>query len=112
LANVDSKLNGWKEKLISKGGKEVLIKAVVQAIPQYAMAIFKIPTSICKSVERKIARFWWQNNSTKPGIHWTTWEVLKQSKIHGGLGFRDLLAFNRALLGKQAWRLIQGPSSL
>jgi len=53
LGRVNSKLDGWKENLISKDGKEILIKSVVQAIPQYAMSIFKILVSLCRSIEKK-----------------------------------------------------------
>lgn len=65
LARVEKKLEGWKEKLISNAGKAILIKTVVQALPQYAMSLFKIPISICRALEQRISNFWWKQNSAK-----------------------------------------------
>ena len=40
------------------------------------------------------------------------WEKLSAPKIHGGMGFKDLTAFNLAMLGKQGWKFITEPDSL
>lgn len=57
LGRVNIKLEGWKEQLISKAGKEILLKTVVQALPQYAISIFKIHVPICKAIEKKDCKF-------------------------------------------------------
>ncbi|XP_075645808.1 uncharacterized protein LOC142616967 [Castanea sativa] len=47
LAN---KLAGWKEKLLSNAGKEILIKAVAQAVLSYTMSCFLLPKALCKEL--------------------------------------------------------------
>ena len=51
------KLKGWKEKLLSQAGREILIKAVVQAILAYTMSGFKLPKSLIKEIEVLIRKF-------------------------------------------------------
>lgn len=48
------KLQGWEEKLLSSAGREILIKAVVQAIPTYTMSCFKLPVGLCNELESLI----------------------------------------------------------
>lgn len=53
------KLQGWNQKLLSQGGREILIKAVVSAIPIYMMSSFKCPKSFCTEINAAASRFWW-----------------------------------------------------
>uniref|UniRef100_A0A2N9G6M3 Reverse transcriptase domain-containing protein n=1 Tax=Fagus sylvatica TaxID=28930 RepID=A0A2N9G6M3_FAGSY len=49
----------WKEKLLTQAGKEVLIKAMIQAILTYTMHCFKLPKKLCSDLEGIIRNFWW-----------------------------------------------------
>lgn len=54
---LDGRINGWVEQFLSPAGKEVLIKVVVMALPNFVMYCFKLPVSLCKEMESVIAKF-------------------------------------------------------
>jgi len=55
---LDSKLSGWKEKLLSNAGKEILIKTAAQAVPTYTISIFKLPNSFWDEMTSMVCKFW------------------------------------------------------
>lgn len=48
----------WGENFLSSGGKEVLVKAIIQAIPVYVMGLFKLPDSVCDDLTKLTRNFW------------------------------------------------------
>ena len=105
-------LQGWKEKFLSKAGREILIKAMAQAIPTYTMNCFCLPKTWCDEVNSLIAQYWWGQSTNKRKIHWLKWDKLCITKEDGGIGFRNFHMFNTALLSKQCWRLLDNQQSL
>ena len=63
------KLQGWKEKLLSQAGKEVLIKSIIQVILTYTMSCFKLPKRLIKELEILIRKFWWGYSGGNKKIH-------------------------------------------
>ena len=56
--SVWNKIQGWREKLLSQAGREILLKAVVQAIPSFTMSYFKLLVSLCNEIEAMIRKFY------------------------------------------------------
>lgn len=53
-----AEIKSWKEKILSGGGKEVMIKAMIQVIPSYIMSYFLLPIDLYREIISMISRFW------------------------------------------------------
>lgn len=53
----------WSAKLLSKGGKEVQIKSIAQAIPTYVMSCYLLPQGITKNLTGAVSQYWWSTKA-------------------------------------------------
>jgi hypothetical protein len=56
--------------------------------------------------------FWWGGGTHNQGIKWLAWDRMAFPKPCGGMGFKDLHAFNLAMIAKQGWHIMTKPHTL
>jgi hypothetical protein len=100
------RLSSWKGKLLSLGGRLVLINAVLSNMVLYMISFFQLPRGVLKRLDYFRSRFFWQGDSEKCKYRLAKWSVLCRPKDHGGLGIQDFQIKNRALLGKWLSKLL------
>ena len=47
-----SRLRDWEKRFLSRAGKEILLKSIIQAIPSYVMRVFLLPSTFCTEIEK------------------------------------------------------------
>lgn len=105
-------VNSWTFKFFTNGGKEVIIKSVVTTLPNHVMSCYCLLKAITKKLTSAVAQFWWSPGGSTKCMHWKSLDKLCINKDEGGFGFKYLIYFNTAMLGKQLWRLIEKPNTL
>ena len=84
------KLSSWKGKVLSFGGRLVLINSVLSSLPMCLMSFFKLPKGVLKKLDYYRSRFFLQCDGHKKKYRFTKWSILSTPKSIGGLGILDL----------------------
>jgi len=87
---IEKKLSGWKGKLLTVGGRFVLINSVLSSLPMFMMSFFELPKGVVEKIDCFRSRFYWQNDQHKRKYRLVKWEVMCQPKDQGGLGIQNL----------------------
>lgn len=59
VEKVRKRLESWKTKFISFGGRLTLVKSVLGSLPLYFFSLFHAPSGVLKELERVRSRFFW-----------------------------------------------------
>jgi hypothetical protein len=100
LDRVERKLSACST-LLSYSGRVEYINAVITPTVTYAMCTFKLHKGVIHDIDRIRKQCLWRGNSErKRGGNLVAWPLAQRPKVKGGLGIKNLLLQNDALLMK------------
>ena len=107
IVKVENRIRNRSFHWLSKGGKLILVKAILDAIPVFWMH-FWIPVGILEKIRKLCFKFLWAGNKDSVGLLWTSWKSLACPKFLGGWGLKIPSFFAKALAAKNVWKVING----
>lgn len=102
----------WSNRFLSGAGKMVMLKSVLSSLLSYTMSCFQLLVFLSRRIQSTLTRFWWDLNPQEKKMCRVSWDKLSRTKAERGLGFKDIETFNKTMLAKLSWRLINFPACL
>nr|XP_027120329.1 uncharacterized protein LOC113737276 [Coffea arabica] len=109
VSKMRARLEHWSTKLLSFGGKMVLVRHVLASLPMYLLQVVNPPKAVLTRLGTICNSFLWDNKGERR-IHWSSWDKLCFPIDEGGLGFRSFNDMARAFAVKLWWRFRLGES--
>ncbi|KAJ9541035.1 LOW QUALITY PROTEIN: hypothetical protein OSB04_027541 [Centaurea solstitialis] len=115
LDKIQKRLESWKSRFVSFGGRLMLVKSVLGSLPLYFFSMFRAPSGVIKECERLRCRFFWGGGGgegVQKGKVWVKWTNTLKNYKKGGLNIGSLESMNLSLLGKWWSRFLNEKEAL
>lgn len=113
IEKLEHRLQGWQSKLLSRGGRLILVQSVLSTIPVYYMICFQLPKWVIARLDKARRDFLWGSSKGRgKSIHLCNWNQLCLPKEWGGMAIADLHIWNIALLLRWLWKMYNEPNSM
>ncbi|XP_060202505.1 uncharacterized protein LOC132630945 [Lycium barbarum] len=85
IKKVMKRILSWQNRLLSFGGRYVLINHVLQTMPVYLLSAMNPSSGVIKQLHKIFAKFFWSNTIGVKSKHWVAWDKLCLPKDEGAL---------------------------
>ncbi|GJR98190.1 RNA-directed DNA polymerase, eukaryota, reverse transcriptase zinc-binding domain protein [Tanacetum coccineum] len=112
IDKIKNKVCNWKSKCLSYAGRLLLIASVLESIHVYWASVFLLPKSVIYDINKLLKGFLWNQGDVSSGKAKVAWKNICRPKSKGGLGLKDLGVWNKAMIVKHLWHIINNKETL
>ncbi|XP_057485879.1 uncharacterized protein LOC130772160 [Actinidia eriantha] len=105
LDKIQGYISAWAGANLSYAGRIELVKSVLQGVECFWLSILPIPAGIRANIVKHCRSFLWSGNCNSKKKPLVAWKEVTLPKVKGGLGIRNIEAWNKALLSKTLWNI-------
>lgn len=109
---VSRRISSWRGKLLSYAGRMQLVKSVLASFAVYWLVAFVLPKRTIHEVNWICRVFLWNVPDAVTSNALIGWDEVAYPYEEGGLGLRDILTVNKALIIRHVWNIISDRDSL
>lgn len=109
---IKAKVNSWSARSLSYAGRLLLLNTVINGITNFWTSTFILPKACISKINSLCSAFLWHGTTEGSHSAKVAWESVILSKAEGGLGCRDLRAWNKACTVKLIWLLFKKSGSI
>ena len=85
---------------------------MLYSIQQYWCRHFILPQSVIKRITQLCSQFFWKGRCESAKGARVSWKNISYPKVDGGLGFKDILSWNRASIIQNIWAIFTKAGTL
>ncbi|GFS40060.1 hypothetical protein Acr_00g0066450 [Actinidia rufa] len=112
LDKISGYISAWAGANLSYAGRTKLVKSVLQGVECFWLSIIPIPAGVRSKIIQLCRNFLWSGNCNSNKKPLVAWNEVTMPKSEGGLGIRNMKAWNKALLSKTLWDIQAKKDSL
>lgn len=105
ITKLKKRLDNWRNKLLSSGGRLVLTNSSLSSLPIYTMGLYRFNEGVHKKMDSIRSNFFWRGASNKFKYHIMGWEAVCRPTAFGGLGIINSRVMKDCLLAKWIWKI-------
>lgn len=112
IERITSKIQSWQARFLSYAGRVEFIKSVITPLCTYWLKSFVLPKSILCKIKSLFGKFLWEGSTLSKKTHQFSMDRVTKSKIPGGVGIIDVVAWNRGAYYGIIFKILSNKESM